>query len=172
MQDQFSEMEHRLEEKENLIRELNSELLTISGELENVQARLAVLSQENEVLEGNLQANQVHTLVIIVVLACRSSLFSRLLVDPLPLQSLGFGRRNSFCSNSISQDALDISSREVEKAHEENETLLNEQAEEFRLQTEKMKEEMGSLEAERDTLSSQVFVLEEQVFTIISSQTI
>lgn len=78
MQDQFSEMEHRLEEKENLIRELNSELLTISGELENVQARLVVLSQENEVLEGNLQANQVRTLVILVVLLCRSSLFSRL----------------------------------------------------------------------------------------------
>ncbi|KAL5254620.1 hypothetical protein ACHWQZ_G014158 [Mnemiopsis leidyi] len=66
------------------------------------------------------------------------------------------------------QDALDISSREVEKAHEENETLLNEQAEEFRLQTEKMKEEMGSLEAERDTLSSQVFVLEEQVNHVTS----
>ena len=62
MQDQYTEMKHRLEEKENIIKDLNSELLTISGELENVQQRLAVLSQENEVLEGNLQANQVNCL--------------------------------------------------------------------------------------------------------------
>ena len=62
MQDQYTEMKHRLEEKESVIKDLNSELLTISGELENVQQRLAVLSQENEVLEGNLQANQVNYL--------------------------------------------------------------------------------------------------------------
>ena len=62
MQDQYTEMKHRLEEKENIIKDLNSELLTISGELESVQQRSAVLSQENEVLEGNLQANQVNYL--------------------------------------------------------------------------------------------------------------
>ena len=58
---------------------------------------------------------------------------------------------------------MDISSREIEKEQEESETLLNEQAEEFRSELEKAKEDMGTLETERDTLSSQVFVLEEQV---------
>ena len=58
---------------------------------------------------------------------------------------------------------MDISSRETEKANEESEMLLNEQAEEFESQLEKAKEEISSLETERDTLSSQLFVLEEQV---------
>ena len=64
---------------------------------------------------------------------------------------------------ALLQEALDISSRETEKANEESEILLNEQAEEFESQLEKAKEEISSLETERDTLSSQLFVLEEQV---------
>lgn len=123
MQGQYSAMKCAVLEKEDIIKELNSEVFTLNSELETLRHTLLKLSEKNEMLEGNLQANQ---------------------------------------------EALDISSREIEKEQEESETLLNEQAEEFRSELEKVKEEMGTLETERDTLSSQVFVLEEQVNQVTS----
>jgi prefoldin subunit 5 len=62
MQDQYSAMECAVEEKEEVIKELNREIFTLNNELEALRQKLLELSAQNEMLEGNLQANQVITL--------------------------------------------------------------------------------------------------------------
>ena len=59
MQGQYSAMKCAVLEKEDIIKELNSEVFTLNSELDTVRQTLLKLSEKNEMLEGNLQANQV-----------------------------------------------------------------------------------------------------------------
>ena len=59
MEDQYTAMKCAVEEKEEIIRAVNRELVALNGALETVQQRVLELSEKNEMLEGNLRANQV-----------------------------------------------------------------------------------------------------------------
>ena len=59
MQGQYTAMKCAVLEKEDIIKELNSEVFTLNSELDTVRQTLLKLSEKNEMLEGNLQANQV-----------------------------------------------------------------------------------------------------------------
>ena len=59
MEDQYTAMKCAVEEKEEIIRAVNRELVALNGALETVQQRVLELSEKNEMLEENLRANQV-----------------------------------------------------------------------------------------------------------------